>query len=44
MDDIYKHIEEYDPNKEHKIFIVFDDVIADMFSNKKLKLIVLYFL
>ena len=35
MDDIYKNIEEYNPNKKHKI-IVFDDMIADMHSNKKL--------
>ena len=35
MDDIYKNIEEYNPNKKRKIFIVFDDTIADMLSNKK---------
>ena len=29
MDDIYKNIEEYNPNKERKILIVFDDMIAD---------------
>ena len=29
MDDIYKNIEEYNPNKKHKILIVFDDLIAD---------------
>ena len=28
MDDIYKSFEEYDPNKKHKILIVFDDMIA----------------
>ena len=36
MDDIYKNIEEYNPNKKRKILIVFDDVIADMLSNEKL--------
>ena len=36
MDDIYKNIEEYDPNKKRKILIVFDDMMADMLSNKKL--------
>ena len=36
MDDIYKNIEEYNPNKRGKILIVFDDMIADMLSNKKL--------
>ena len=40
MDDIYKHIEEYNPNKKRKIFVVFDDMIADMLSNKKLNPIV----
>ena len=34
MDDIYKNIEEYNPNKKQKILIVFDDRIADMLSNK----------
>ena len=33
---IYKHIEEYIPNKKRKIVIVFDDMISDMLSNKKL--------
>ena len=36
MDNIYKNIVEYNPNKKRKILIVFDDVIADMVSNKKL--------
>ena len=35
MDDIYKNIEEYNPNKKCKILIVFDDMIANMLSNKK---------
>ena len=34
-DDFYKKIEECNPNKVHKILIVFDDMIADMLSNKK---------
>ena len=36
MDDIYKNIEEYNPNKKIKILIVSDDTIADMINNKKL--------
>ena len=28
--DIYKNIEEYNPNKKHQILIVLDDMIADM--------------
>ena len=35
MDDIYKNIEEYTPNEKRKILIVFDDMIADMLSNKE---------
>ena len=40
MDDIYKSIEEYNPNKRLKVLIVFGDMIADMLSNKKRNLIV----
>ena len=36
MGDIYENSEECIPNKKHKILIVFDDMIADMLSNKKL--------
>ena len=36
MKDIYKNNKEYNPNKKRKKSIVFDDMIADMFSNKKL--------
>ena len=32
MDNIYKNIEEHNPNKKRKIFIVFDYMIADMQS------------
>ena len=38
MDDIYKNIEEYNPNKKCKILIVFDDMIADTFGHKKTSL------
>ena len=40
MDDIYKNIEECNPNKKQKILMVFDDMITDTLSNKKLNLIV----
>ena len=40
MDDIYKNIEEYNPNKKRKILIAFDDMISDMLNNKKLNPIV----
>ena len=36
MRDVYKIIDEYNPNKDNKNFIVFDDMIADMINNKKL--------
>ena len=36
MDNIYKNIEEYCPNKERKIMILREDVIADILSNKNL--------
>ena len=41
MNDIYKNIEDYNPNKKRKILIVFDDTIADMLSNKELDPIVI---
>ena len=34
-DDVYKNIEDYNPNKKRKILIVFDDTISDMLRNKK---------
>ena len=35
MQDVFKNIEEYNPNRKCKILIVFDDMIANMMSNKK---------
>ena len=35
MQDAYKNIEEYNADKENKILIIFDDMIADMVNNKK---------
>ena len=35
MNDIDDNIEVYNPNNKRKILIVFDDMIADIFSNKK---------
>ena len=40
MECIYKNIENYNPGKKRKILIVFDDIIADIISNKKLNPIV----
>ena len=36
MDNIHKNIEEDNPNMKRKILFDFDDIIADMLSNKKL--------
>ena len=35
MANTYKNIEKYNPNQRQKILITFDDMIADMLSNKK---------
>ena len=40
VDDIYRNIEDYNPNEKCKKLIEFDDMIADMLSNKKLNPIV----
>ena len=40
MDDIYKNIEEHNLNKKRTILMVFDNMIANMLSNKKLNPIV----
>ena len=36
MQDVYKNIDEYNVDKEHKILIFFDDMISDIINNKKL--------
>ena len=40
MQDVYKNISEYNEDKEPKILIVFDDMIADVINNKKLNTII----
>ena len=40
MHELYKNIDEYNPDKENKILIVFDDLIAYMIHNKKLDSVV----
>ena len=40
MQDVYKNIDEYNTDKERKILIVFDDMIADMIKNIKINSIV----
>ena len=36
MDDIYKNVEKYNPNRKRNISVVFDDMTADIIRNKKL--------
>ena len=36
MQDVYKNIEEQNPERKCKLLIAFDDMIADMISNKEL--------
>ena len=36
MDDIYENIEEYSRNKKRQILILFDDIMAEILSNKRL--------
>ena len=40
MQNVYKNIEDYNPDKKRKVLIVFDDMIAGMINNKKLNSIV----
>ena len=36
MDDVYKDIDECNPSRERKVLIVFDNMIADIITNKKI--------
>ena len=40
MDDVYGNIDDYNPNRKRKILIVFDDMIADIMTNKKFQAII----
>ena len=40
MQDVYKNIDKYNADKEPKILIVFDDMIAGMINNKKLNSVI----
>ena len=40
MHNVYENIDDYNPDKENKLLIVFDDMIADVICNKKLNSIV----
>ena len=40
IDDVYENLEDYNPTKKKRVFIMFGDMRADMEFNKKLSLIV----
>ena len=40
MLDVYKNIEDYNPDKKRKVLIIFDDMIPDMINNKNLDSVV----
>ena len=40
IDYVYENLEDYNPTKKRRVLIVFDDMVADMESNKKLSPIV----
>ena len=40
MDDVYENIDDYKPSRKRIILIVFDDMIADIMSNKKFQAII----
>ena len=39
MDDVHENINDYNPNRRRKILTVFDDMIADIMTNKKFQAI-----
>ena len=40
MDNVHENIDEYNPNRKRKILIVFDDIIADIVTNKKFQTLI----
>ena len=40
MDDVYENIDDYNPSRKRKILIIFDDMIADIMTNKKFQSII----
>ena len=40
MDDVYENIHNYNSSRKRKILIVFDDMIADIMTNKKFQAII----
>ena len=40
MDDVYDNIDDYNPKRKRQILIVFDDMIADIMTNKRYRAII----
>ena len=40
MDDVYNNIDDYNRHRKRNILIVFDDMIADIMTNKKFQAII----
>ena len=40
MDDIYENVNNYNPSRKRKTLIIFDDMIPDIMTNKKLQAII----
>ena len=40
MDHVYENIDDYNPNRKINILILFDDMIADIMTNKKFQSII----
>ena len=40
LDDVYKNVDDYNQNRKRKILMVFDDMIADIITNKKFQVII----
>ena len=40
MDDVDENIDDYNPNRQRKVLIVFDDMIAGIMTNKKFQAII----
>ena len=40
MDDVYDDINDYNPKRKKKVLIIFDNMIADVMTNKKCQFII----
>ena len=40
MDNVYENINDYNPCRKRKVFVAFDDMIADIMTNKKFQSII----